>query len=239
VRGRALFELGDKSPYAAFFNLPYPSFYLTLKGYYGKAVRYQLMLQNFNARFDNNSGNFEITLTFLTYKFNVLSDVSMGYMLATPYMYPTTVLQKQNSQNPNTTNVPATPKNYTLGYQKIKEVYNEYKSKGIIADDLPEITVTQLQKRLDTFIKDTLKNWGQVNMEPLTNIETYQKNLQKLKTEVLYVEDSWVKQNLDSKNPLVLKGKDALKVYLLKPVLRLAQQKEQEARVKLITIIQH
>jgi len=75
-------------------------------------------------------------------------------------------------------------------------------------------------------------------MEPLTNIETYQKNLQKLKTEVLYVEDSWVKQNLDSKNPLVLKGKDTRKVYLLKPVLRLAQQKEQEARVKLITIFQ-
>jgi hypothetical protein len=240
VRGRALFELGDKSPYAAFFNLPYPSFYLTLKGYYGKAVRYQLMLQNFNARFDNNSGNFEVTLTFLTYKFNVLSDVSMGYMLATPYMYPTTVLQKQNSQNPNTTNVPATPKNYTLGYQKIKEVYNEYKSKGIIADDLPEITVTQLQKRLDTFIKDTLKNWGQVNMAPLTNIETYQENLQKLKTEVLYVEDSWVKQNLDIKNPIILSGKDAKKVFMLKSgnLAKPNEEKELAARVKLITIFQ-
>jgi hypothetical protein len=61
VRGRALFELGNNSPYVAFFNLPYPSFFLTLKGYYGKAVRYQLMLQNFHARFDNSSGNFEIT----------------------------------------------------------------------------------------------------------------------------------------------------------------------------------
>lgn len=33
VQGRALFQLGDNSPYAAFFNLPYPPFYLTLKGY--------------------------------------------------------------------------------------------------------------------------------------------------------------------------------------------------------------
>ena len=34
IQGRALFQLGDQSPYAAFFNLPYPQFYLTLKGYY-------------------------------------------------------------------------------------------------------------------------------------------------------------------------------------------------------------
>ncbi len=32
IQGKALFELGDNSPYAAFFNLPYPPFYLTLKG---------------------------------------------------------------------------------------------------------------------------------------------------------------------------------------------------------------
>ena len=30
VKGRALFEAGNNSPYAAFFNLPYPVFYLTL-----------------------------------------------------------------------------------------------------------------------------------------------------------------------------------------------------------------
>jgi hypothetical protein len=33
IQGKALFELGDNSPYAAFFNLPYPPFYLTLKGF--------------------------------------------------------------------------------------------------------------------------------------------------------------------------------------------------------------
>ena len=34
IQGRALFQLGDNSPYSAFFNLPYCPFYLTLKGYY-------------------------------------------------------------------------------------------------------------------------------------------------------------------------------------------------------------
>ncbi len=47
TQGRALFEKGENSEYAAFFNLPYPTFYLTMKGYYGKAIRYELILQNF------------------------------------------------------------------------------------------------------------------------------------------------------------------------------------------------
>jgi hypothetical protein len=87
VQGRALFQLGDNSPYASFFNLPYPPFYLTLKGYYGQAVRYQLNLEKFNARFNSFSGNYSISLEFKGYKFNVLNEVSMGHLLAIPHMY--------------------------------------------------------------------------------------------------------------------------------------------------------
>ena len=39
IQGRSLFEQGENSLYSAFFNFPYPLFYLTLKGYYGKAIR--------------------------------------------------------------------------------------------------------------------------------------------------------------------------------------------------------
>ena len=215
VRGRALFELGDKSPYAALVNLPYPMFYLTLKGYYGKAVRYQLMLQNFNARFDNNTGNFEVTLTFLTYKYTVLAEVSMGYLLATPHMFETTVTRKNTATDPTAKNVSLTPQKYTLGFQKIKELYDEYKSKGIIDDSLPEYTITQLQNKLDSFIKDTLKKWGQVNMAALTNIDNYSQAITRYKQEMYYSSDSWFKTNLDTKNFIVLldKGK---KVYISK-----------------------
>ena len=52
VQGKALFQLGNNSPYSAFFNLPYPPFYLTLKGFYGQAVRYQLNLEKFHASFN-------------------------------------------------------------------------------------------------------------------------------------------------------------------------------------------
>ena len=67
IKGRALFEGGNNSPYSAFFQLPYPMFYLTLKGYYGKAVRLPLMLQSFTSNFYNSTGNFKITLKFFGY----------------------------------------------------------------------------------------------------------------------------------------------------------------------------
>ena len=71
VKGRALFEAGNNSPYAAFFQLPYPIFYLTIKGFYGKAVRYPLMLQTFSSSFDSSSGNFKIDLKLFGYKYTV------------------------------------------------------------------------------------------------------------------------------------------------------------------------
>jgi hypothetical protein len=89
VRGRALFEKGENSPYSVFFNYPYPLFFLTIKGYLGKAVKYQLALRTFNARFDSGTGNFRITVKFYAYKFNVLSNVLMKHVTAVPYMYHT------------------------------------------------------------------------------------------------------------------------------------------------------
>ena len=87
VRGRALFESNNNSIYSVFFNLPYPTFYLTLKGYMGKAIQYQLMLMKFQASLEQSSGNFLITLNFQSYKFNVLTDLAYAYLEATPNMF--------------------------------------------------------------------------------------------------------------------------------------------------------
>ena len=87
VQGKALFESGDQSPYAAFFNLPYPPFYLTIKGWYGQAIRYQLNLHKFSARFNTFSGNYQVTCQFYGYKYNILNEISLGHLIATPHMY--------------------------------------------------------------------------------------------------------------------------------------------------------
>jgi hypothetical protein len=144
VQGKTLFQLGNNSPYSAFFNLPYPLFYLTIKGYLGKAVKYQLALKTFNARFDTASGNFKIETVFMAYKYNVLTNLSMEYVKAVPYMYkskytlgPTGNAGLQSAQNQvGSTTQDVTPKDVYRGFEKIKEVYSEYKAKGLVSEEV-------------------------------------------------------------------------------------------------------
>jgi hypothetical protein len=204
VKGRALFEAGNSSPYAAFFNMPYPMFELTLKGYYGKGVRYKLMLRSFNARYDYSSGNFIVDLIFHTYQFSIIAEVSMGYLLATPYMY-----QSKFSVNPRigspSTIVPVTNQNAYKGYEKIKEVYAEYKTKGIIPENFPELTIARLRYNLENFVKNVLDNFTKQNLTPLNDITEYENTLLNLRKEIYLAQSvSWFEKYMDTKNYIVL-----------------------------------
>ena len=229
IQGRALFQQGDNSPYSAFFNLPYCPFYLTLKGYYGQAVRYQLNLKTFNARFNTFSGNYQIELEFVGYKFNILNEVSMGNLLATPHMYSTTFGISKSTTSPegagtkstqtllNFTNR-ATSNQSTIsnenitsevvaekGYQKIVEVYSEYKTKGLISPDFPELTLAQLMSKLETFEQAIVNTYPKINVEPLTNIRTYKDTLTNYFNEVYAGSKSWFNIYMNPK-PIILKG---------------------------------
>lgn len=215
VKGRALFEGGNNSPYAAFFNLPYPIFYLTIKGFYGKAVRLPLMLQNFSSRYNTQSGNFHVSLKMITYKYNVLNEVTMAAALSVPHMYDTTVNIKGVDGGPSqTTNVNSL--SVSLGRQKINEVYSEYKSKGLIPDDFPEITIMQMYYRLENFIKNQLEAYIQQNLEPLNNVKLYEKNLKDYQGVVALYDESWRKKYMDTDNFYVMSS-TGLKLYSFKP----------------------
>jgi hypothetical protein len=192
VQGKGLFQLGNNSPYSAFFNLPYPQFYLTLKGYYGQAIRYQLNLKTFHASFNGFSGNYQVRLNFVGYKFNILNEVAMGHLLATPHMYSQRFDVTQTVDGPQQSNKAAESQANTQaergannlgsneavvtqlvaekGYQKILEVYSEYKAKGLIAPDFPELTLVQLMNKLETFeqlIADSFDtSWFNRNLNP-------------------------------------------------------------------------
>lgn len=204
VKGRALFESGNNSPYAAFFNLPYPIFYLTVKGFYGKAIRLPLMLQNFNSRYNSSSGNFHITLNLITYKYNVMNEVTMAAALAVPQMYQKNVDVKGADGGPiKFSNVASL--SVSLGQQKIKEVYSEYKTKGLIPDDFPELTILQMYYRLENFIKNTLESYIQQNLEPLNNVQDYEKKLKEYQGFVVTYQDSWKRKYMDNDNFYVSK----------------------------------
>jgi hypothetical protein len=217
IKGRAMFEAGNNSPYAAFFNLPYPLFHLTIKGYYGKAVKLALMLYSFTSRYDTTSGNFKISLVFYTYKYTVLTEVLMGYLRAIPYMYSSRVKIQPVKGGPSNFKLQEN-QSVELGYQKIKELYSEYKSKGMIPDDFPEITVNQLKDKLDIFEKQILDKFTKQNMDPLTDMDSYTKTLGEYTKKVFYTEDatspSWFYQYMDTINYFVLKN--GTKVYTFK-----------------------
>jgi hypothetical protein len=241
VQGRALFQLGDSSPYAAFFNLPYCPFYLTLKGYYGKAIRYQLNLKTFNARFNSFSGNYQITLEFVGYKFNILNEISMGHLFAGPHMYSqrfdvttspvagqqgnaTTLNNTEQAKvvnSTNNTNNVVTQVVSEKGYQKIVEVYSEYKSKGLIPKNFPEITVSQLMSKLELFEQNIINSYNKANVEPLTNIRNYKETLQNYFNQIRGSQSSWFNTYLNDK-PLILTNGN--KVYYYKTNLSDAEK---------------
>ena len=196
VQGKTLFQLGNNSPYSAFFNLPYCPFYLTLKGYYGQAIRYQLNLEKFNVSYQSTTGNYFVDLEFKGYKFNILNEVSFGHLLAAPHMYSQ---RFQTTQSPtesqssnqvkdvsqagktgagtNSTNNVTTEIVSERGYQKVVEIYSEYKAKGLIDRDFPELTVQQLMNKLENFEQAIVNSYKKSNVEPLTNIRNYKQKL--------------------------------------------------------------
>jgi len=253
VQGRALFQLGEDSPYSAFFNLPYPQFYLTLKGYYGQAIRYQLQLKDFNCRFNSFSGNYQISLQFFGYKFNIMGEISMAHLLALPHMYPDTVELKnipaqlqqsgkqQDSQTQGTLAKEASNSQTGVakqivterGYQKIREVYAEYKSKGLIPPDFPELTVAQLMDKLENFEKNILNSFPPVKLEPLTNIREYKKQLTTYFNAVRGdLPSSWFIKYCDTK-PIVLSNDN--RYYVFKRGLK--EEEKINARSELQAII--
>jgi len=252
VQGKALFQLGNNSPYAAFFNLPYCPFYLTLKGYYGQAIRYQLNLEKFSASFNSYSGNYIVNLEFKGYKFNILNEISFGHLLAAPHMYsqrfqitqsPTEGQSANDSKSgglagksgigtTSTTNVTSEIV-AERGYQKVVEVYSEYKAKGLVSRDFPELTVQQLMNKLDNFEQAIVNSYQKANVEPLTNIRNYQQKLKDYFANIRGADSSWFNTYCDVR-PIYLKDKPAI-VYAYKA--NLDQSAISEANTKLSDLV--
>jgi hypothetical protein len=248
VQGRALFQLGDNSPYAAFFNLPYPPFYLTIKGYYGQAVRYQLNLQKFNARFNSFSGNYQVSLKFLGYKFNILNEIEMGSLFATPHMYATRydVSSSSNPQINTSVNVQSTGTAPILnsndtqlnvesvvtekGYEKILEVYSEYKAKGLLSPDFPELTLAQFMNKIDLFETNVLETYPKTNVQPLTDCRTFKNTLKQYYGKVYQDSNSWFNKWM---NPKPLIGNQNQMYYVFKDFTP-AEKTDAQAELKSI-----
>ena len=75
-----------KSFFQSFFKFPYPRFLLSVKGIYGTCVTFVLSVENFNATFNSESGNFDVVVTFIGLMYGLYTDIPMNYLLIAPYL---------------------------------------------------------------------------------------------------------------------------------------------------------
>jgi len=198
VRGKTLFDAPDNSPYKAFFHQPWPIFYLTIKGFYGKAVRYRLQLVDFKSKFNGSSGNFEIATKFVGSSYAFLNDILLQNIINAPFMY---MVEKPEPfrVNEKTGFVEKTISKTTKGYAILKSVYNEYIAKGYVDKNFPVKTLRDLlmtATALDTIIEKALFS-ETIEPDVLSDVAQYDKSLDKFEKAII----SWGNRYLSADNP--------------------------------------
>ncbi len=220
IQGRSLFEQGENSLYSAFFNFPYPLFYLTLKGYYGKAIRYRLSLTSFNASFDAATGNYDIDLKLIGKFTALLFDTPLSYASTSPYIYNSVITITDPKDNS------VKKLNTYKGRQKLDEVYNIYKRKGLLDSNFPHLSISEFMSRIDNFDANALSTVDKKgDFTKLNDIEDYQTNLDKLKIEVF---EYAISNILDSSNFIVI---DNNIYYPYKKELGIGEEKKAKTKI--------
>ena len=73
-----------KSFFQSFFHFPYPRFLLSVKGQYGTFVTFTLTIETFNAKFNSETGNFDVNVHFIGLMYGLYTDISFNYIFAAP-----------------------------------------------------------------------------------------------------------------------------------------------------------
>jgi hypothetical protein len=118
IRGLAFFNQTD-SPYQMLFDFPPPIFKLTVKGYYGKPIAYDLHLVKYTSEFNAANGNFVIDAQFVALTFAPLTDILFGYVVNTSLIDNND--DGNNSMNPEPKEI---PKNTFQLILQLKSLYS-------------------------------------------------------------------------------------------------------------------
>ena len=226
VRGKTLFESPQNSPYKAFFHIPWPIFYLTVKGFYGKAIRYRLHLVKFTSKFNETTGNFEVNTSFVGSTYAWLSDISLQGVLVAPYLFPNESTKKTRI-NEILGLEQETIKKSTKGYELLKTVYNEYKLKGLIPEDFPVKTLKEvmtISKNLDTLLEKQIFDQV-VDFKIFAGLKQFENDLNSFEQGVI----GWGKQYLESEPDVNLNRptsdpQNPIQYFLIKRIPRTSRE---------------
>lgn len=212
VQGRSLFETGGNSPYSVFLYYPYPMFKLTLKGYYGKAIQYELMLLTFNANFDASTGNFIVDLKFIARTSAILDDIRLGYLFALPNMYPNSsvpqvgeaVTTQNGTASAQQIGVGTTQESIidisSKGYSKLKEVFNQYKANNLIDENVPVLTLNEMSINLQRYTQFLNEEFESLDFSRIVALSRLQESVKRYNNKI----SQWKGKYIATSDVLVL-----------------------------------
>lgn len=203
VRGKTLFESPQNSPYSAFFHLPWPIFYLTVKGYYGKAIRYRLHLVDFSSKFNEGTANFDIATKFVGSTYAYINDIPLNGVLNAPYLY---AMERDRTTKTNGLNstINVNVSRNSKGYQMLEAVYEEYRQKGYVSQNFKTITLQELISKaesLDQVIEKAL--FEGVDAKVFAGLKEYSNKLDEFESAI----KSWKLLNTDP-TPIIIGNKN-------------------------------
>lgn len=194
VRGRALFDKGPSSIYSTFFHLPYPQFYLTVKGYYGEAITYQMVLSGQVKTSFESDGDYYVTASFMATNQKLLNDIRLKDAEVAPYLFEYVKPKTDADGEVKTCKS-------TKGFDILNQIYLNYGKDNLISEKLAKkpLTLPQLSKlvkRLDTFLEDDLMDEADISF--FSDISEYGKVLSQLNTAVI----EWFSKFCNVNNPI-------------------------------------
>lgn len=71
--------------FKALFHFPYPRFLLTVKGFYGTKVTFQLAVSDFTGGLSPDTGNYDMTVKFIGYVYGLYTDLPLNLVMSSPY----------------------------------------------------------------------------------------------------------------------------------------------------------
>jgi hypothetical protein len=108
---------------------------------------------SFNASFDADTGNYNISLRLVGKFTALLFDTPLSYAVNAPKMYNTQITVTEPNGNKSFFNT-------YKGRQKLNEVYKIYKRKGLIADNFPQLSIEDFVLQVENYkaaLKEDLK----------------------------------------------------------------------------------
>lgn len=202
IRGRALMERSDDSIYSVFFNLPYPTFYLTLKGYLGETITYQLVLKgDVKIEFDAD-GDYYLVAEFLSVNQKLLNDIPLKLVDNI-----SKIGQVENSNQEEGVR----PK--TRGRLILEKIYQTYYDLGYVDEDIKNLSpsiveIVEKSKTLNELMDKDLFSTADVSF--FDEMAKYQNTLENLLSAV----STWFETYTNYPNPDIVDNDDI--VYSLK-----------------------